>query len=125
MLRRRTRPIFRNSPRRIPELRHLVLALLLVLALPAQAEAPAPMRGDGMVLVSIFLRPDEAATGPQLAARLMQEGLLKAVPTDSLRIESWYAMPGLGQFVTLRLPPAALHRDSGESEPEALRIARR
>ena len=109
MLRRRTRPIFRQPPRRLPEMRHLVLALLLVLTLPARAEAPAPARSDGTVLVSLFLPAGEAATPGQIAEKLLREGVVEQLPPAGPGIESWYVMPGFGQFVTLRLPSAALN----------------
>lgn len=111
MLRRRTQPIFRQPPRRWPELRHLLLALLLVPALPVQAEAPVPLRSDGTVLVSLFLSPEEGTAPEEIAAKLLRDGVVDRLPPAGFGIESWYAMPGFGQLVTLRLPPeVALHR---------------
>jgi hypothetical protein len=93
----------------MPEPRHLVLALLLALALPAQAEAPTPARSDGTVLLSLFLSPaEEVMTPAQLAAPLLGDGRVAALPPGGPEIESWYAVPGFGQLVTLRLPPSAL-----------------
>ncbi|RKK01126.1 hypothetical protein EBE87_11995 [Pseudoroseomonas wenyumeiae] len=125
MLRRRTRPIFRQPPRRLPELRHLVLALLLVLTLPARAEAPALARSDGSVLVSLFLPAGEAATHEQIAETLLREGVVDQLPTAGLGIESWYAMPGFGQFVTLRLPPTALNSAARKPGPGLQHVAQK
>ena len=125
MLRRRTRPIFRQPPRRLPEPRHLLLALLLMMTLPAQAEAPAPARSDGTVLVSFFLPAGEAATRGQIAETLLREGVVDHLPPAGPGIESWYVMPGFGQFVTLRLPPEALNPAAQKSAHGPQQIARR
>jgi hypothetical protein len=125
MLRRRTRPIFKQPRRRLPELRHLLLALLLAMTLPAQAEAPAPAQGDGTVLVSLFLPPGEAATPERIITKLIQEGVLEELPPQGLGIESWYAMPGFGQFLTLRLPPSARFSAAAEPGRGGQRIAHR
>jgi hypothetical protein len=121
MLRRRTRPIFRRQHRRQLAPRHLALALLLALALPARAEAPAPARRDDTMLLSLVLRPGAAASADGIGAVLLRDGVLEALPPGGLHIESWYAMPGLGQLVTLRLPAEVLRGAGHKGMEMALR----
>ncbi|MFC7551341.1 NAD(P)H-hydrate dehydratase [Pseudoroseomonas wenyumeiae] len=124
MLRRRTRPIFRQPPRRLPELRHLVLALLLVLTLPARAEAPAPREATAVCWsVSSCRRERRRHTSRSLRRCCGKGWWSNCRPPASA--SSWYAMPGFGQFVTLRLPPTALNSAVRKPGPGLQHVAQK
>ncbi|MDC0715216.1 hypothetical protein POL68_42600 [Stigmatella sp. ncwal1] len=92
-----------------PVSRAVVTALTcLVLALPSHAQAPASKpaapAGDTLLL-TIFLRHDQGKTVDEINAHLDRTGFRKSFPPEGVEVVSWYIMMGVGQVVTLRLPP--------------------
>ncbi|SEM02070.1 hypothetical protein SAMN05444354_110257 [Stigmatella aurantiaca] len=101
-----------SPPSPVPFSRAVVTALFcLVLALPSHAQAPtpkpAPAAGD-MLLLTIFLRHDQGKTVDEINAHLERTGFRKSFPPEGVEVVSWYVMMGVGQVVTLRLPPSKL-----------------
>jgi hypothetical protein len=98
--------------------RMLVLALLVaaVLVTPftpaaslAQPSAPPGGSAPGdYILLTIFLRHDQSKTLDEINQQLDQVGFWAKFPPDGIAVESWYVMMGIGQVVTLRVPPARL-----------------
>jgi len=96
----------------------LGLGLLLACSAGAQqpATAPAPAAapqatadpGKGTFLLTIFLKHDESKTLEQINAQLRAQGYYKAFPPPGIEVVSWYVMMGIGQVVTLRVPPERL-----------------
>jgi uncharacterized protein with GYD domain len=88
----------------------LALATSLALALPTHAEAPVqkPAPSQGTLLLTIFLRHDQGKTLDDLNAQLDRTGFRKNFPPEGVEVVSWYVMMGIGQVVTLRLPPEKL-----------------
>ncbi len=99
------------------------LALLLVSSAPAagqqrssKTDAPrtassssmSPGAEPGMMMLTIFLRHDESKTLDEINAHLKQTGFDKNFPPPGVEVVSWYVMMGVGQVVTLRLPPDRL-----------------
>ena len=77
-------------------------------AATAAAEAqPAQPQADTFLL-TVFLRHEETKTLGEINAHLRQTGYYKQFPPDGVEVVSWYVMMGVGQVVTLRLPPAKL-----------------
>jgi hypothetical protein len=72
----------------------------------ADTEAAQP-QGDTFLL-TVFLRHDETKTLDEINAHLRKTGYYKQFPPDGVEVVSWYVMMGVGQVVTLRLPPAKL-----------------
>ncbi len=91
----------------------LLWALVLLLstaALPfsaAPARAGAPLKKDP-ILLTIFLKHDESKTLDEIQARLRQNGFYQKFPPPGVEVVSWYVMMGIGQVVTLRVPPEKL-----------------
>ena len=81
--------------------------LSLVLAVPAVAQAPARAPGEG-ILLTIFLRHDQSRPLPELNAQLEKNGWPARFPPAGVEVVSWYVMMGIGQVVTLRVPPERL-----------------
>ncbi len=87
--------------------RALTISAALLLAAPTGAEAPAHPAGDA-VLLTIFLRHDQSRPLAELNAQLEKNGWYQKFPPAGVEVVSWYVMMGVGQVVTLRVPPARL-----------------
>jgi len=77
----------------------------------AQTAAPPPAAGagdHGAILLTIFLRHDQSKTLPQIQQHLKDTGFDSSFPPPGIEIVSWYVMMGIGQVVTLRVPPERL-----------------
>jgi hypothetical protein len=92
---------------RIWRIAAMLLAASLAVALPGDAQTPAPAAQDSFML-TIFLRHDQTKTLDQLQQHLKETGFDQSFPPEGIEIVSWYVMMGIGQVVTLRVPPARL-----------------
>jgi uncharacterized protein with GYD domain len=63
---------------------------------------------DDANLLTIFLRHDQSKTLDQINEELMRSGFRQKFPPLGVEIVSWYVMMGIGQVVTLRVPPDKL-----------------
>ena len=99
------------------------LALLVFLLLPlagAQAQqAPAAEGDKGTFLLTIFLRHDQSKTLDQINEQLKDNGYYKKFPPEGIEVVSWYVMMGIGQVVTLRVPPERLREVNRAVEQSA------
>jgi hypothetical protein len=76
---------------------------------PAKAQAPAPVPvGDGSFLLTVFLKHDQSKPLGKINDQLAEQGFFKAFPPPGVQVVSWYVMMGIGQVVTLRVPPGRL-----------------
>jgi hypothetical protein len=64
-------------------------------------------QGDS-VLLTIFLRHDQTMNLTEQQAKLATTGFWKSFPPEGIEIVSWYVVMGIGQVVTLRVPPVRL-----------------
>jgi hypothetical protein len=92
---------------RVWRLAAVLLAASLAVALPGDAQTQAPAAQDTFML-TIFLRHDQSKTLDQLQQHLKETGFDQSFPPEGIEIVSWYVMMGVGQVVTLRVPPARL-----------------
>jgi hypothetical protein len=72
---------------------------------PAQPPATTP---SDYILLTIFLKHDQSKTLDGINAQLDASGFWRAFPPPGIEVESWYVMMGIGQVVTLRVPPQRL-----------------
>jgi hypothetical protein len=82
-------------------------AATLLLAAPTPSDAPPRAAGDA-ILLTIFLRHDQSRPLPELNAQLERNGWYAKFPPEGTEVVSWYVMMGIGQVVTLRVPPGRL-----------------
>ncbi|HTN53204.1 MAG TPA: hypothetical protein VML50_12420 [Anaeromyxobacter sp.] len=89
--------------------RPILAATLLaaLLAIPVRA-ADAPHPGADAILLTIFLRHDQSRPLGELEAQLDKNGWFTSFPPAGTEVVSWYVMMGIGQVVTLRVPPGQL-----------------
>jgi hypothetical protein len=104
----------RRSP---PALKPLAAALVLLCAVDRAATAQttaAPQVGsatasaDNAVLLTVFLRHDQARPLAELNEQLAKQGFYKAFPPPGIEVVSWNVVMGIGQIITLRLPATRL-----------------
>lgn len=63
---------------------------------------------DGAILLTVFLKHDQSKTLDQILAELKKSGYWKAFPPAGVNVVSWYVIMGIGQVVTLAVPPERL-----------------
>ena len=97
---------------RLTRLAASLIALLLFTspeAARAQKWAPAaPVQDSNAILLTIFLRHDQSKTLDEINDHLRQTGYYAKFPPEGVEVVSWYVMMGVGQVVTLRVPPDRL-----------------
>lgn len=59
-------------------------------------------------LLTIFLKHNQAKTLAEINEHLEKTGFWKKFPPQGVEVVSWYVMMGIGQVVTLRVPPEKL-----------------
>jgi len=60
------------------------------------------------ILLTIFLRHDQGKTLEEINKHLDKTGFWKEFPPPGTEIVSWYVMMGIGQVITVRVPPEKL-----------------
>ena len=98
-------------------LKPLAAALVLLSAADRAATAQttaAPQVGsatataDNAILLTVFLRHDQARPLAELNEQLAKQGFYKAFPPPGIEVVSWNVVMGIGQIITLRLPATRL-----------------
>ncbi|MEM8743910.1 MAG: hypothetical protein AAGF14_04670 [Pseudomonadota bacterium] len=91
------------------------LALLILSAATMSASAQQPGTDiakhkppAGHILLTIFLKHDQSKTLDQIGKELDGTDFWLKFPPEGVEVESWYVMMGIGQVVTLRVPPERL-----------------
>jgi len=59
-------------------------------------------------LLTVFLRHDQTKNVDQINDIVGKNGFRDNFPPKGIEVVSWYVMMGIGQVVTLRVPPARL-----------------
>ena len=59
-------------------------------------------------LLTIFLRHDQSKNIDDIQEYLRKTGFWKQFPPEGIEIVSWYVLMGIGQVVTLKVPPSRL-----------------
>ena len=103
---------------------YLIVAFLLVmtfatgvtLALADDDDVSSP---DDYILLTVVLKHDQLKTLAQIQDKLAASGFWANFPPEGIAVESWYVMMGLGQVVTLRVPPARLREVNRAIEQRA------
>ncbi|HET6489496.1 MAG TPA: hypothetical protein VFG28_07005, partial [Syntrophales bacterium] len=80
----------------------------------AQAQSPStiaplsPAQGDGTMLLTVFLRHDQAKNLNEINDQLWKNGYFDKFPPEGVEVVSWTVAMGIGQIITLRFPPEKL-----------------
>jgi hypothetical protein len=70
----------------------------------AAAEAPPSLPKD-YILLTIFLKHDQTKPLDEINKGLSERNWYRDFPPAGVQVESWYVMMGIGQVITLRVPP--------------------
>jgi len=62
------------------------------------------------ILLTIFLRHDQSKTLAEIGDHLGKTDFWKKFPPKGVEVVSWYVMMGIGQVVTLQVPPDKLRQ---------------
>lgn len=73
----------------------------------------------GTILLTVFLRHDQSQNLEQIQDSLDERGWWTGFPPDGVEVLSWVVAMGVGQIVTLRLPPGRLAAVNVELERRA------
>ena len=98
------------------------LAAVALLSLPfegSHAQQAGADAGTGTFLLTIFLRHDQSKTLDEINQHLQANGYFKKFPPEGIEVVSWYVMMGVGQVVTLRVPPERLREVNRAIEESA------
>ncbi|WP_255531542.1 hypothetical protein [Roseomonas sp. KE2513] len=71
------------------------------------------------IMLTIFLKHDQSQNIDSIQGTLAERAWWERFPPEGCEIVSWTVAMGLGQIVTLRLPPALLNRVNIEIERSA------
>jgi len=63
------------------------------------------MSSEEKMLLTIFLKHDQSQNLEQIQGHLGRTGWWERFPPEGVEIVSWNVVMGIGQIVTLRLPP--------------------
>ena len=63
---------------------------------------------ENTLLLTIFLKHDHTMNLGEIGDKLADTGFWRKFPPEGVEVTSWYVMMGIGQVVTLRLPPDKL-----------------
>jgi uncharacterized protein with GYD domain len=77
-------------------------------AWPSASAAPQATPPGDYILLTVFLKHDQSKTLEEINQQLEASGFWQAFPPAGIEVESWYVMMGIGQVVTLRVPPQRL-----------------
>jgi hypothetical protein len=77
----------------------IVVTLLLVFMRAEAADA---------ILLTVFLKHDQSKNLTEIQQLQEEQGFWKAFPPEGTTVVNWYVMMGIGQVVTLEVPPSKL-----------------
>ena len=78
-----------------------------------------PAYPNDHILLTIFLRHDQSKNLAEINRELDAASFYKDFPPEGIEIQSWYVMMGIGQVVTLKVPPARLREVNVAIETKA------
>ena len=70
------------------------------------ATEATPQLGNDYILLTVFLKHDQSKPLDEINKELANRDWAREFPPAGVEVESWYVMMGIGQVVTLRLPPS-------------------
>ena len=85
-----------------------VLACMVLVLLAASGSVSQDIKTPPAILLTVFMKHDQSKTLAEINSHLDKTGFWKKFPPEGVEIVSWYVMMGIGQVVTLRVPPEKL-----------------
>ena len=75
---------------------------------PAAPATPPATPSSNSILLTVFFRHDQSKTLDEINAHLEKTGFRKNFPPEGVEIVSYNIVMGIGQVITLRVPPDKL-----------------
>ena len=75
---------------------------------PAAPASPPATPSSNSILLTVFFRHDQSKTLDEINAHLEKTGFRKNFPPEGVEIVSYNIVMGIGQVITLRVPPDKL-----------------
>lgn len=102
----------------------LLIVLLILLSgihvIAAEKDDPASVAlADDYFLLTVFLKHDQSRPLDALIKEQEANSFKELFPPQGIAVESWYVMMGIGQVVTLRVPPSRLREVNRAIEKSA------
>jgi hypothetical protein len=69
---------------------------------------PSFASSNELISITVFLKHDQSKNLFEIKKILKESNFYKHFPPEGVEVESWKVMMGIGQVVTLRLPPSKL-----------------
>jgi hypothetical protein len=66
------------------------------------------IKKEEVFLMTVFLKHDQGKTLDEIQKKLNETGFYKKFPPAGIEIESWKVVMGVGQVITLKVPPGRL-----------------
>lgn len=73
-----------------------------------QTNSATQVQKESEFLLTIFLKHDQGKTLDEIQKKLNENGFYKNFPPAGTEVESWKVVMGIGQVITLRVPPSKL-----------------
>ncbi|MFT3784386.1 MAG: hypothetical protein QM790_20440 [Nibricoccus sp.] len=91
-----------------------------------QSPVPAPSVAtpSDYVLLHFILKQDQSRNLAEIQQIMKEQKFWAEFPPEGIQVESWYVVMGLGQVVTLRVPPARVREVNLAVERAAWKIFR-
>lgn len=86
----------------------LIACCILISGQNAHALEPSTQTDEETFLLTIFLKHDQSKSLDTLQDELKASGFWERFPPEGIEVVSWYVMMGIGQVVTLSVPPDRL-----------------
>jgi hypothetical protein len=79
---------------------------------------------DDRILLTVFLKHDQSKNLSEIQGTLGEREWWARFPPEGIEVASWYVVMGIGQVVTLKVPPARLAEVNVEIERSAWGVFR-
>jgi len=99
-------------------------AACVAVAVAQPNDAPRRVQAPDAILLTIFLKHDQAKTLDEINKLEEDQGLYKAFPPPGTSVVSWHVVMGIGQIVTLEVPAGKLREVNRALEKAAWKAFR-
>jgi hypothetical protein len=96
----------------------------ITVAVAQPNDTPRRVQAPDAILLTVFLRHDQAKTLDEINKLEDEQGLYKVFPPPGTAVVSWTVAMGIGQIVTLEVPAAKLREVNRALEKSAWKAFR-
>jgi hypothetical protein len=86
----------------------VIAASFVAIAVAEPNDTPRRVQAPDAILLTVFLKHDQAKTLDEINKLEDEQGLYKVFPPPGTAVVSWHVVMGIGQIVTLEVPASKL-----------------